>query len=212
MNESAGETKQRILDAAELLFAAQGVGATSLRSIIREADVNLAAVHYHFGSKDALVNAVIARHFRPLNEERLRLLEEVERRAGRRRPSLEEVIEAFVGPTLRLGATPGSCGIFMKLIGRLLAEPEYFFGKVIPVQMEEVRDRFIAAFERAVPGLPSEEIVWRMTFTVGAMAHSMRIGDNISLLSEGRVKAASAEELTRRLVRFTAAGWKANAS
>jgi len=212
MNESAGETKQRILDAAERLFATAGVAGTSLRSVIREAGVNLAAVHYHFGSKDALVNAVIARHFRPLNEERLRRLEEVKQKAGKKHPSVEKIIEAFVAPTLHLCADPERGQVFMKLIGRLLAEPQYFFGKVMPAQMADVRDSFVDAMERAVPGLAPEAIAWRMMFTVGAMAYSMRIGDSIPALSGGRLRMADTEELTRQLVRFTAAGWKANAS
>jgi len=209
MTEATGDTKQRILDAAEPLFAAQGVTGTSLRSIIRAADVNLAAVHYHFGSKDALVNAVIARHFRPLNEERLRQLDEVERRADRRKPPVEGIVEAFISPVLELCADPVRGMIFMKLIGRLMAEPEYFFGKVAPKQIGEVRDRFVAAMERALPGLPREEIMWRMTFSVGAMAHSMQIGDSISVVSGGILNPASTDELTRKLVKFVAAGWKA---
>jgi len=211
MNETAGETKQRILDAAERLFAADGVTGTSLRSVIREADVNLAAVHYHFGSKDALVNAVIARHFQPLNRERLRRLDEAEQKAGKKRPPVERVIEAFVAPTMELCADPVRGQIFMKLIGRLLAEPQYFFGKVVPEQMADVRDRFVAALERAVPGLSAESVAWRMTFTIGAMAYSMRIGDSISALSGGRLKEVNTAKMTKELVRFTAAGWKANA-
>lgn len=209
MNGSAGGTKQHILEAAERLFAAQGVAATSLRAIIRDADVNLAAVHYHFGSKDALVNAVIARHFRPLNEERLRELDEAERRAGKRGPSVERIVEAFIGPTLRLGADSSRGDNFMRLIGRLLVEPEYFFERVAPVQLGDVRNRFLGALHRALPKLPPEEMIWRMMFTVGCMAYSMRIGGYIGFVSEGLARPATPEELTARLVRFVTAGLRA---
>lgn len=211
MTQPGGETKQRILNAAEQLFATRGIAATSLRSIIRDAGVNLASVHYHFGSKDALVNAVIARHFQPLNEERIRRLDDIERRAGARRPSIEKVVEAFVAPTLELCADPLRGKVFMRLLGRLVAEPEYFFGKVAPTQMAGIRDRFADAFARAVPNIDMEDIAWRMTFTVGAMAYSMRIGDSISALSGGRIGSTTTGELARRLVRFATAGWKASA-
>lgn len=179
MNDPVGGTKQHILEAAERLFAAHGVATTSLRAVIRDAGVNLAAVHYHFGLKDALVNAVIARHFGPLNEERLRELDEAEQEAGKRGPSVERIVETFIGPTLRMGADSSRGNNFMRLVGRLLAEPEYFFERVAPVQLGSIRERFLRAPHRALPKLPPEELIWRMMFTVGGMAYAMRIGGRI---------------------------------
>ena len=101
-------TKERILDTAERLFAEQGYTATSLRGIIAEAEVNLAAVHYHFHSKEALLEAVILRRSVPANRERLILLDRCEQAAGNRPPSLEQVIEAFVAPTFRMARDPAS--------------------------------------------------------------------------------------------------------
>ena len=92
------DTKIRILDAAESLFAEHGFAATSLRAITRHANVNLAAVHYHFGSKEGLVEAVFSRRLGPLNQERLELLDAVEARGG----ELEDVLRALIGPALRL--------------------------------------------------------------------------------------------------------------
>src|SRR5262245_47010693 len=100
------DTKQRILDSAERLFADRGFAATSLRTIIADAKVNLAAIHYHFHSKEALFDAVIARRLEPINRDRLAMLEACERAAGDRPPKLESVLYAFVEPALRMGADP----------------------------------------------------------------------------------------------------------
>src|SRR3954471_22630083 len=93
------ETKQRILDSAERLFAAHGVEATSLRTIIGDAKVNLAAIHYHYHSKEELLDSVLMRRIEPVNRERLEMLN-----ACGESPSLEAVLEAFIAPAMRVGA------------------------------------------------------------------------------------------------------------
>src|SRR5438477_6653609 len=103
-------TKQRILDVAEQMFAEHGFAGASLRQIIGEAGVNLAAVHYHFRSKESLLESVIVRRMAPLNEERLSLLEQVERAAPRGRPTVEDLLNAFLGPPLRLFLKPTGQG------------------------------------------------------------------------------------------------------
>src|SRR2546423_1616319 len=97
------DTKQRILDVAEQQFAEQGFAGTSLRRIIAEAEVNLAAVHYHFHSKESLLEAVLMRRMAPLNEERLALLTSVEQGASKEEgAALEDILSAFIGPPMRL--------------------------------------------------------------------------------------------------------------
>src|SRR5437867_8837328 len=120
--ETKIDTKQRILDSAERLFADRGFAATSLRTIIADARVNLAAIHYHYRSKEALLDAVILRRLGPINRERLELLNACERAAVNGRPALEAVIEAFIAPAFRVGADPNGGQIFVRLIGRILSE------------------------------------------------------------------------------------------
>src|SRR5579871_5345079 len=105
MNATLGKpvsTKDRILDTAERLFARDGFEATSLRAITAEAGVNLAAVNYHFQSKEALVRAVIGRRMGPVNEKRLAMLDACETAAGDGPLPLEGVLEAFVRPVLEI--------------------------------------------------------------------------------------------------------------
>src|SRR3954466_12128972 len=108
------DTKQRILDSAEQLFAHHGFEATSLRTIIADAKVNLAAIHYHYHSKEALIDAVLLRRLEPINRERIEMLDKCGENA-----SLEAVLEAFVAPALRFG-----CKSFVKLMGRVITEDE----------------------------------------------------------------------------------------
>src|SRR6266516_2051252 len=117
------ETKQRILDSAERLCAEHGSEATSLRNIIADAKVNLAAIHYHFHSKDALLEAVIVRRLDPINQERLRLLDDCERQANGGRPPLEAVLEALIAPAVRVGGANQVGGrTFRRLVGRVLSD------------------------------------------------------------------------------------------
>ena len=113
-------TKDRILDVAERLFAEQGFAATSLRAITTRAKVNLAAIHYHFDSKETLIQAVFRRRLIPLNRKRLEVLMQLEQAAGDRPLAVEQIIEAFIGPALRLSRDVEQGGHnFMRLLGRI---------------------------------------------------------------------------------------------
>lgn len=201
-------TKDRILDAAERLFADRGLAGTSLRAITAAAGVNLAAVHYHFGSKEALVRALLARRIEPLNRERLRLLDECE--AAARPPSLEAVLEAFVGPPLRGGLDPrGEGSSFMRFLGRIQAEPREEWRDLFYGQFEEVRRRFTKAFARACPGLSPGEIAWRFLFAIGVLSGALADPQRIEFLSDGRCEEPDPESALREIVPFLAAGFRA---
>ena len=98
VSDSFGDTQTQILDAAEQLFAEQGFGATSLRSIIRAADVNLAAIHYHFGSKEKLIVATIERMAQPIVQAELQQLAAVQ--AEHPQPTVEAILHAMLAPAL----------------------------------------------------------------------------------------------------------------
>src|SRR5271169_2128134 len=162
------ETKVRILDAAERLFAQQGL-EVSIRQITDEAGVNLAAVNYHFQSKDALVDAVIARRFEPVTRRRFEMLDQVEAAAGNGPLPLEGVLAAFLGPVLESNQ-PGLEHL-RPLMGRLYSMPDEFIKRLINLHLLPVIARFNAALARAVPELPEAERMWRLYFAAGAMVH-----------------------------------------
>src|SRR5690349_13215808 len=111
------DTVERILDAAEILFAEKGFSETSLRLITSKAQVNLAAVNYHFGSKKSLIQAVFSRFLGPLC---ISLDEELERRSAVDQPAwtVESLLELLVQQTLAVKPRSGNdLSIFMRLLG-----------------------------------------------------------------------------------------------
>ena len=150
---SQPETKQRILNAAEHLFAADGYHATSLRGITTAATVNLAAVNYHFGSKEALLEAVIVRRLSPLNEVRLGKLEALLKKAKQANevPSVREILRTFVEPTLYLRQQGSDTEDFVALIGRILAEPRGVAMSIFVHHMEPLMIRLFQALTLSLP-------------------------------------------------------------
>jgi len=139
------DTKTRILDAAEYLFARHGYDATSLRQITGRAKVNLAAVNYHFGSKKELVKAVIARRLLPLNKLREERLDEVERAlASGGKVGSREILRAFIEPTVHFRASGRGPEDFIVLVGRILAEPDQTAREIF---IEMVRPLFLRLSE-----------------------------------------------------------------
>ncbi len=204
------DTKTLILDAAEQAFAELGFGSASLRHIIRSAGVNLAAVHYHFGSKEALVEAVFARRIGRLTQERLALLDACEARARGGPPPLEQVLEAFVGPALRLTTAPAQAGkAFVRLFGRTIAEPSEHLQTMLNEQFGTTITRFLAALQRALPALSPAELAWRFQFAVGAMGYLMADPQNLKSISAGLCDPSDTETAIRELVTFLAAGLRA---
>jgi AcrR family transcriptional regulator len=205
------DTKQRILDAAEALFAERGYNGTSLRDITATAAVNLAAVNYHFNSKEALIQAVFRRKLGPLNRQRLEMLDALEAAAGRHAVPLEEWVRIFVGPALRLLSRPQPGGVsFGMLLGRMYSSPAPPVQRLFVEEMKELVGRFAAALRRILPELPPEEVFWRMFFGIGAMAHTLVASWALKTLSEGRAEAADIEGTIDRLTTFLVGGLKAS--
>src|ERR1700694_3586981 len=137
-------TKDRILDAAEKLFSDNGFEATSLRDITTTAQVNLAAVNYHFQSKDSLIESVIARRIEPINRKRLEMLD-----AAGENPGVEQILTAFLTPLLDL-----EIECVLPLMGRILSNPGQFVERVYKRHLSVVGQRFRAALAQALPHLP----------------------------------------------------------
>ncbi len=168
------DTRSKLLDAAERLFAAQGFGAVSLRQIIAEADVNVAAVHYHFGSKEELLDAVVLRKAAAVNEERMARLDRVEAESNGR-PKVEKVLEAFLAPMAEVARSHGA---FVQMMGRLQAEG--ILSGVFIRNFQPVLGRFLGLLRKCVPEMSEPEFRWRVHFSQGAIANAM-CGASISV-------------------------------
>lgn len=200
-------TKDRILNAAERLFAHHGIEATSLRNITTEAGVNLAAVNYHFQSKEALLHAVIARRLDPVNEVRLAKLAACEAAAGDGQLPLDQVLDALLRPVMEMMRGPGK--EFAPMMARIFTESSVITEKVFQKHLAHVAQRFLPAFHRALPGISQTELMWRLLFTMGAVAHTIGGSKLIRVLSQGQCDPTDVEGTIRRLEAFLLAGLQA---
>jgi AcrR family transcriptional regulator len=197
-----GDTKGRLLDTAEKLFGLNGFEATSLRDITTEAEVNLAAVNYHFQSKDSLIDAVIARRIEPVNSKRLEMLA-----AAGPKPTLEQILRAFLAPVMEMQMKE-----VVPLMGRILSNPDLFVDRVFNKHLAPVSLRFQEELSRALPELPRAELLWRLHFSVGVMTHTMLWGRIIPKVTGGVCDISDRPALLDRAVKFLAAGFHAPAS
>ncbi len=200
-------TKTRILDAAERLFAHHGIEATSLRTITADAGVNLAAVNYHFQSKEALLHAVIARRLDPINEKRLAMLDASEAAAGNAPVPLEQVLDALLRPILEVLEGPG-CE-FAPMMSRIFTESSDLTERVFKKHLAHVFTRFFPAFQQALPDLSQTELLWRMQFMMGAVAHTVGGAAVLRVLSGGLCDPSDVDGTARRLEAFLLAGLRA---
>lgn len=204
------ETRQRILDAAESLFAERGFRAVSLREITTKAEVNLAAVNYHFGSKDSLVYDVLVRFIGPVNEQRLAMLDAAEEAHGDDPVPVRELLEALFRPVLdRLADAEHSSEVFLKLAGRCMMAPGEHGPELMLRLFGEIADRFFRAAVRSLPHLEEAEIHWRFHMALGAFFHLLIKGDQLVLFSRGKIASVEPEELMAKLVHFLAVGMEA---
>jgi AcrR family transcriptional regulator len=202
------ETKQEILNAAEVLFARSGYHATSMRAITENAGVNLALANYHFGSKEALLEAVIARRLSPVNESRVQRLKEIRGRSDERnmRPDLEEILRAYIEPVFSGGESGKGWADFTNLIGRAFTEPDETVQKILLRHMKPVNQLMLDMLADALPGISGQEIFWRYQFVIGALGRAIRMNSGPGYGQLKKNFEAESRALIEMLVSFARAG------
>ena len=175
------DTKSRILDTAEALFVEGGFDSLSMRQITNSAGVNLAAVNYHFGGKDALIQAVLARRLDPLNEARITMLDKLEASLGEH-IQCEQIMVALFLPAERIARSDAPyASTYIQFLGRAYTDPSPVVREYIDGHYLEVQGRFFLAFKRALPELALDDLAFRLHFSMGALA-SILAGGNIPQL------------------------------
>jgi AcrR family transcriptional regulator len=197
--------KRKLLEAAEQLFSEKGFEVVSVRDITQLCKANVAAVNYHFGSREGLLNLVIARYAQPVNEERMARLETAERKWAGKSVPLEEIIDAYVRPVLgQVRKTELSERAFYKLLGRIFALRGDGLSESNEEGFRRVSERFGRAFGKALPMVLPEELGARIHFMSGAVIHLLT---HQALLSDsGEAIAPSMDASLSRLIRFAVAG------
>lgn len=181
---SPADTKTRILDAAESLFIAGGHDAMSMRQITSAAGVNLAAVNYHFGSKDALIQAVLARRLDALDAQRLAMLDAFESALGERL-SCEHVLVALFLPAVRIFRSDAPMADrFLHFLGRAYTDPSPVVRDFIQTHYTQTLGRFFFAFQRTLPELSREDLGFRLHFAMGALSGILAGGNTQRLIRD----------------------------
>jgi len=199
-------TKDKLMDAAEKLFARRGFHAVSLRDITSDAGVKLALVNYHFGTKKKLLAEVIERRGHVLNDERRRRLIEERLKAAPQAPSTEAVVGAFLNPILdRLAHAGPGWHSYFSLLAYVNNSPEWgrtLMGKTFNAVVRE----FIQAVMDSLPGSAPEDIYWGYNFLTGALTLSLAETGRLDMLSNGLCRSDDVAALRARLGPYVAGG------
>lgn len=194
-------TKDRILDAAEALFAQHGFAETSLRQVTSRADVNLAAVNYHFGSKGNLINEVFRRRLDELSALRLTRLAQAQAADPH---DLKGILRAFIEPALGLSLDRHG-GAFVRVIARAYAEKDETLRRFLSDNYGHVMRDFARALAQALPSLSRERLYWRLDFIAGALTYAMADFGQIKR-PPGIDEHSHCRQAADELVAFAAAG------
>ena len=197
INQNSVTTREKILDAAESLFIERGFAATSLRAIASLAEVNLAATHYHFGSKEALFEATIHRRVSPINEARLQALDQLERSSSVL--TVEAILAAFFKPLTEGGVSAS----MLQLMGRIFGEPVSITKPLLEREFGNVAGRFTSALAKALPEIDETELRWRFHFMIGGLVHLLIGGGPLGMDELNGMR----QEGIKKLQAFTAAGF-----
>ena len=197
-------TKERILHAAEDLFAQHGFAGTSLRQVTSRADVNIAAVNYHFGSKENLVHEVFKHRMDEMSEKRLSQLSKVLEKDPK---DLESILLAFIQPALALTLDRHG-GSFVRVLARAYAEKNEGLRNFLSENYGQVLRAFAQAIAHCLPNLSKEELYWRMDFMAGSLTYAMA---DFGLIKRqtGISEKIHSEKAAQQLIKFAQAGLKA---
>ncbi len=197
---ASDQTRSAILAAAERLYADRGFGDVTLRDIVAEANVNLAAVNYHFGSKDELIAELFVTRSLQLNSERLRELRAAEE-AGGGVGDIAEILRALVGPTLRGCLGPDTQhSTAARFMIRVNIESVPAIRRIRNREIDHLR-KFIAAMKRALPESSDVELYWGLHFALAMAQQTVRDTERLTKLSEGQCDVDDVEAVIARVVK-----------
>ena len=203
----ARSVRERLVAAGEQLFAEHGWNGVSIRTIAAAADVSLAALNYHFGGKEQLLAEIFAARARPIAEQRVSRLDELEACGT---ASLEQVIDAFLRHAFTAGGdAPFGGRVFARLRARLATEHEAFSRRILSDAFDDSSRRYVEALARLLPDLPEGELAWRFHFMLGTMVYTMADAGRIQALTAGACDPGDVDQALSRLVPFLAAGFRA---
>jgi AcrR family transcriptional regulator len=199
------QTRTAILAAAERLYADRGFGDVTLRDIVAEANVNLAAVNYHFGSKDELIAELFVTRSLALNRERLRELKAAEEKGGGT-ADISDVLRALVGPTLRGCLGPDNQrSVAARFMIRVSIESVPAIRRIRNREIDHLR-KLIAAMRHSLPGHGDVELYWGLHFALAMAQQTVRDSERLTKLSDGKCDVDDVEGIIARVVAVAVMG------
>ena len=199
------DTRERILEVAERLFAEHGYAGVSLRSIMAAAEANTASVHYYFRSKEGLLRAIFEMRIGPMSAERHALFDAVEREAEGQAPELRRVLDAFYRPAIQRSRSPEG-EAFNKVSALCSVDPNPAVRKVVFDVYDDVAKRFVGLLRRACPHLDDTSFYWRLNCLYGSMMYVRAHNGRVAVLVGDVRPDADARIVLDELIAFTAAG------
>lgn len=209
MDKQEQPTRERILDAAEELFAHSGYEGVSVRRIMRKAGADVSLAYYHFKSKRDLFDQVMLRRVEHVNAIRLSALEAVEERHPDDAPTVEEIIAAFTQPILELLANDHEeWKYWFQLVAQINSSAEWG-GELMTRYFDPLVSRFIEALKQAMPDCDEQDLYWSYHFLSGALTLTLAETGRIDNLSAGVCKSSDMASINARMPRFFAGGFRA---
>lgn len=203
----SGSTKERILHTAARMFSERGFDNVSLRDITKGAEVNIAAVNYHFGSKVGLLTAVFEEYAAPVNAARLQLLDECEQRIGDEAPGVSDILWALLSPAFHAPDSGTEGRYFRQMLGRMSSSSNPDVRRILFNTFDIVASRFVDMMARACPDLPREELFWRMTCVYGAMMYAQADNGRIRTLAGDSFDSTNMDDALKYMIPFLTAGF-----
>lgn len=200
-------SREKLIQSAERLFADRGFDGVSVRDIANDAQVNSALIGYYFHGKEGLLAEVYTRHCEPLKRERARLLASY--RDGERLATLEEILDAFIRPSLQAGHEADKGKAFTRLRAILSAENSSLLEQLIADNFDDTNRSFVEAFCECLPDLSKEDVFWRFHFLLGGIYYTATGPHRIRTLSKGKCDPSKPLQTTKELIAFAAAGFRA---
>ena len=205
------KTRILLLNTAERLFGQNGVTATSLREVMKVADVNMAMVHYYFKNKDGLLDAILERRLVPINQARLNLLGQCSLKADAQPLVMDDIIRAYVEPFIRLRDKADEGGAdFLKLFAWLRMEPNFAYHQLMKKHLGDSLTAFQKELKRSLPDKTDEELNWKWAFLGGTVVMTITLMDQIDWFNDEGDMGGSADWIIKNLVNYTSAGFQSN--
>jgi len=208
MKNDKQSTRERILDAAEELFAHKGYEGVSVRQIMAKADADVSLAYYHFKSKRDLFDEIMLRRVEILNDVRLKALEAVEKRHPDDAPSVEEIIDAFTRPLFDLLVKEHEeWKYYFQLIAQINNSADHG-GELMTRYFDPLVRRFIEALRKALPDCNDADLYWSYQFLSGALTLTFAETGRLDNLSGGTVRSSDMASVIERMPKFLAAGFE----